>query len=146
MTNALVAGAAGAVTTTLLHEAVRRTVPAAPRVDLLGMQALAKLTQAAGNEAPAGRSLYVLTLLGDLVSNALYFALCGLAGGRAPLAGAALGIAGGAGAVALPGPLGLSAVTTNRTGATRALTVALYTAGGLAAGAVFAASARSSKG
>ena len=42
--------------------------------------------------------------------------------------GAALGLVAGAGAVLLPPYLGLSEATTRRTGATAALTVALYTA------------------
>ena len=45
----------------------------------------------------------------------------------------------GAGTVLLPPALGLSGATTGRTGATAVLTVALYTAGGIAVGAVYQA-------
>jgi hypothetical protein len=81
-----------------------------------------------------------LTLAGDLASNTAYFGVVG-AGPRerAVALGAALGIAAGAGAVLLPPYLGLSGATTGRTGATVALTVALYTAGGLVAGAAYRA-------
>lgn len=48
ITNALIAGMAGATTTTLLHELTRRLSPAAPRIDLLGMQALAHAVRGAG--------------------------------------------------------------------------------------------------
>jgi hypothetical protein len=51
--------------------------------------------------------------------------------------GVALGAVAGLGAVLLPGPLGFSAMTTNRTLRTKLLTTALYTAGGLAAGLVY---------
>lgn len=134
MKNALVAGAVGAVTTNLLHELVRRTVPAAPRVDLLGMQAYAKLV-ASRKRPPVGRALYARTLAADLLSNTAYFSLAGAGSrdgtvARGLLAGALAGI----GAVVLPRPLGLSAATTGRTALTKALTVGLYTAGGLAAG------------
>ncbi len=144
--DAIVCGAAGAVTTNALHELVRRAVPNAPRVDLLGMQALSKTVTAAGAPAPRGRRLYLLTLAGDLVSNAAYFALVGVAGrsGRRSFAtGAGLGVVAGLGAVLLPRPLGLAPSTTARSFATALLTVALYTAGGLAAAAAATVGARS---
>lgn len=139
-TKAIAAGAAGAAATTLLHELTRRLTPDAPRVDLLGMQALARLLRATGTAPPAGDALYTLTLAGDLASNTAYFGVVG-AGPRerAVALGAALGLVAGAGAVLLPPYLGLSGATTERTRATAALTVALYTAGGLVAGAVYRA-------
>ncbi len=135
---AAVAGAAGAVTTNVLHEITRRLTPDAPRVDLLGMQALARGLQFLGFEAPVGGTLYRLTLAGDLVSNSAYFAL--VARGPQDMAlpvGAALGVLAGIGAVVLPQRLGLSATPTERTTMTKALTVLLYTAGGIAAGLAF---------
>ena len=140
VTKALAAGAAGASTTTLLHELTRRRTPAAPRVDLLGMQALARLLRAGGTAPPTGDALYYWTLAGDLASNSACFGAVG-AGSRerAMALGGALGLVAGAGAVLLPPALGLSGATTGRTGATAALTVALYTAGGLVAGAVYRA-------
>ncbi len=140
VTRAVAAGAAGAGTTTLLHQLARRLTPDAPRVDLLGMQALARLLRAGGAAPPTGRALYALTLAGDLASNSAYFGAVG-AGPRerAVATGAALGLAAGAGAALLPPYLGLSGATTGRTGATAALTVALYTAGGLVAGAAYRA-------
>jgi hypothetical protein len=131
----VLAGAVGAVTTNVLHEAVRRLTREAPRVDLLGMQALTKLVGAFGAAAPTGRTLYAITLLGDLASNTLYFALVGAGGSAWALrTGTSLGIVAGVGAVGLPPRLGLAAVTTNRTPLTQALTVGLYVAGGVTAG------------
>lgn len=138
VTAAIVAGAAGAATTTLLHEITRRLVPAAPRVDLLGMQALAKTLHAIGADALEDSALYNLTLVGDLASNTLYFGAIGaVPPTRALQAGAMLGTLAGLGAVVLPGPLGLSTAPTERTNATKAMAVALYTAGGIAAGRVY---------
>lgn len=134
VSKAAAAGAAGALTTNVLHELTRRIVPDAPRVDLLGMQALSSLLRSAGIESPVGGRLYRLTLLGDLLSNAAYFALVATAPRKNALgAGAALGAIAGLGAVVLPAPLSLSEGTTGRTATTKALTVALYTAGGIAA-------------
>ncbi len=135
------AGLAGALTTNVLHEIVRRTLPRPPRVDLLGMQALAKSADAADIPAPRGRRLYLMALAGDLASNSAYFALTAASGRRGSAAyvvGGALGIVAGIGAVVLPRPLGLAADTTSRSLTTALLTVAVYTAGGFAAGAVTA--------
>lgn len=134
-TKALVAGAAGASTTTLLHEVTRRLDSDAPRIDLLGMQALAHLIQGAGRRpAPHGR-LYTLTLVGNLASNSAYFGLVGASHrDNAVGMGSVLGILAGLGAVSLPPWLGRSAHLTQRTTMTMALTVALYTVGGITAG------------
>lgn len=133
------AGAAGAVVTNVLHEIVRRSSPDAPRVDLLGMQGIARGMKALGVDGLKGRALYGTTLAADLVSNGAYFA--GVAAGKenAVLTGAMLGLAAGIGAVVLPGPMGFSPETTARNGVTAALSVLLYTAGGLAAGLVYGA-------
>lgn len=134
---AILVGAAGSLTTNILHEVVRRGTTEPPRVDLLGMQALAKSTEALGQDPPRGRALYGATLLGDLASNGAYFALVA----RGPSArgakiglGIFLGIAAGLGAVALPKRLGLTSQTTSRTAKTAALTISIYTVGGVVAG------------
>jgi hypothetical protein len=131
MTNALTAGWIGAATTNVLHETLRRTASDAPRVDLLGMQALAKMLHGKG---PKGDALYVATLAGDLVANSLYFSALGVAPRTHVVRyGLFAGLLAGLGAVALPAPLGLDTKTTSRTTMTKLLTIALYTAGGLAA-------------
>lgn len=135
LSRALVAGVVGSVTTNILHELGRRTWSDAPRVDLLGMQALAKSLKLLNLRAPTGRELYNATLAADLLANSVYFSLVGAASRERPIAaGAAIGIIAGCGAVVLPPPLGLAAQLTNRTTFTRALSIALYTAGGLATG------------
>ncbi len=137
---AALAGAAGAGATTLLHELTRRLAPDAPRVDLLGMQALARVLRAGGMRPPAGDELYALTLMGDLLSNTACFGLVRVVSrDKALPVGTALGVAAGLGAVYLPPFLGLSTLPTQRTGATRALTMALYTAGGAVAGLTYRA-------
>lgn len=133
------AGAAGAAMTNMLHEVTRRVAPEAPRVDLLGMQSLNGVLKRAGGKNLADDDLYRATLAGDLVSNSLYFSAVGLLPrGAAVGGGLVLGALAGVGAVLLPGPLGLKKKYTARTTQTRALTVALYAAGGLTAGVVCA--------
>ncbi len=136
------AGAIGAATTTILHEVTRHLVKDAPRVDLLGMQGIARGARWAGAEL-RGEPLFATTMAADLVSNSLYYAAIALAprASAVPL-GVGLGAAAGIGAVVLPGPLGFSPVTTNRTTRTKVLTAALYTLGGLATGLAYRALSR----
>lgn len=144
---ALIAGASGALATNALHETLRRVIPNAPRVDVLGMQALAKMYAAVGAEPPRGEALYRRTLVGDLVSNAAYFAPAGGVSREAAMPlGLGLGLAAGVGAAALPRPLGLEPSTTARTPVTALLSVALYSAGGVTAGFVGRRLARSEAG
>jgi short-subunit dehydrogenase len=138
LTKALVAGAAGALTTNVLHELLRRGMrPDTPRVDLLGMQAVAKVLAALELPRLTGKALYRVTLGADLAFNSLSFALIGAApADRSITAGAAFGLAAGLGAVMLPKRLGLDDQPTNRSTFTQVTTVALYALGGLAAGSL----------
>jgi hypothetical protein len=61
------------------------------------------------------------------------------------LAGTALGLAAGIGAVALPGPMGLGSEPSTRTPQTTALTIGLYLLGGVVAGATFALMSRNKR-
>ena len=138
MLKALGSGLAGAVALTLIHETARRLAPeTAPRMDVLGMRAIQKAALAVDAEPPV--PLHEAALVGDIVSNSVYYSLGG-AGSRedALRNGAILGLAAGIGAVFLPGPLGLGRQPTD-TPTTQALTVAWYLVGGLAAGAAYAA-------
>ena len=138
MLKALGSGLAGAVALTLIHETARRLAPeTAPRMDVLGMRAIQKAALAVDAEPPV--PLHEAALVGDIVSNSVYYSLVG-AGARSDALrnGAILGLAAGIGAVFLPGPLGLGRQPTD-TPTTQALTVAWYLVGGLAAGAAYAA-------
>jgi len=127
-------GLAGACAVTLIHESVRKIVPKAPRMDLLGMNAIAKGLNAAGIKTPTGNKLYTLALAGDILSNSIYYALAG-AGKEKNIwvKSSLLGLAAGVAAVTLPGPLGLEEKHSNRTPETRLMTIGLYVAGALVA-------------
>ncbi|MFC4425550.1 hypothetical protein [Deinococcus navajonensis] len=134
----VLAGLAGAVTVTVLNEGVRRTLPHAPRMEVIGERALAGTLNAVGIEPPRGEALYGWTMLADLVSNSLYYGLVAVAGpGQAWPVGGALGLAAGLGAVVLPRPLGLGTQPGSRAPRTPMLTAAWYLAGGLAAAATY---------
>ena len=130
---ALASGIAGAAVLTGLHEVARR-VPHAPRMDVIGERALSDSMKAAGIRPPRGNQLFRATLLGELVSNALYYSVVG-AGSRARALrrGVLVGLAAGLGAVFLPPRMGLGRPPGNKPPVTPLLTIAWYTAGGLAA-------------
>jgi hypothetical protein len=131
-------GLAGACALTLIHETARRVFADAPRMDILGMRAMARSYNAVGAPTPTPDELFNRTLVGDIAGNALYYSLVGM-GDRKDvwLRGALLGLGAGIGAVALPGPLGLGTDASARARATEVMTVAWYTLGGLAAAATY---------
>ena len=134
---ALASGAAGAMTLTGLHEMTRRVVPHAPRMDVIGKRALAGTIEAVGARPPQEKVLFRQTLAGELISNTLYYGLIGAGSkARALHRGLLLGLIAGVGAVILPPRLGLGHPPGGNAPLTPLLTLALYTAGGLAAGAI----------
>ena len=134
--NALAAGLAGACTVTILNEAGKRTAAHAPRLDVLGMRAIAAGSRAIGLEPP--EHLKATALVGDLLADSLYYSMVA-AGGRehAITTGAAAGLAAGVGAVVAPGLMGLGYGPTERTAETAALAVLWYLMAGIAAGATY---------
>lgn len=135
LTSAIGGGIAGAIALTVIHETVRRLNKNAPRMDLLGMEALAETLDNVNAKIPLEDTLFKVTMAGDLVTNSLYYSLAGFGNEQqAMLRGAFLGLAAGIGAVYLPKPLGLNEAPSNRTPQTKWMTVALYLTGGLAAG------------
>jgi hypothetical protein len=130
-TSALLSGLTGAVALTLIHEGLRRIDPKAPRMDLLGMNALSKLLTSYGKNPPNRDKLFLYTMAGDIVSNALYYSLAGVGRKHSLLKGALLGAAAGVGGVLLPKPMGLNPAYSSRTTHTKASTIALYLIGGL---------------
>jgi hypothetical protein len=130
-----IGGLAGSAALTLLNQTAKKVTPDAPRLDLLGQNALAKFVK--GNDMLSKTTREVFPLAGDLISNSLFFAM---ARGKGPTStlvrGAFLGLGAGVAAVALPKPMGLEQENTNRNPQTQALTVAWYVLGGIIAGAV----------
>jgi hypothetical protein len=135
MWKALASGLAGACAVTLMNETIRQFDDEAPRLDLLGMRALA--------EVVSPDNLRTKALVGDITSNSLYYSIVAASpADEAPLCGATLGLAAGLGAVLLPGPLGLGDDATNLSPKIRVLSVVYYTTAGLVAGLVFRSLAR----
>jgi hypothetical protein len=130
----LTRGLAGTLVLTGLHEVARSIVPHAPRMDVIGERALSRTLAFSGRQPPSGRGLYWATLAGELASNTLFYSLIG-AGSRSRRLrkGVLLGLAAGVGAVLLPPWLGLGQPPREKIPLTQVLTIAWYTAGGVAA-------------
>jgi hypothetical protein len=138
--SSLIGGTAGAVALNILHQVVKQFDHDAPRVDLVGEEALSKGLKKVGIDLPSGNTLFTATLAADLLSNAGYFALAGLVKRKQlAIAGAALGLTAGIGALVLTKPIGLSDAPITKTNKTKVMTVAWYTFGGLLAGCVIKA-------
>jgi len=135
--SSLIGGIAGAVTLNILHQAVKQFDHDAPRVDLVGEEALSKGMESMGFTPPTGNALFIATLTGDILSNALYYTAIGFGKKKnLLLRGTVIGAAAGLGALTLTEPLGLSDAPITRTDKTKVMTVAWYTIGGLVSAAV----------
>ena len=102
--DALLSGIAGAAALTAVHQAARMMTDSAPRMDVVGIRALARGRDAATSSetgsTPVERqnpALYNMALAGDLVFNSAYYSLA-----TSWARGAALGLLAGVGALTLP--------------------------------------------
>lgn len=135
--SSLAGGLAGAIAVTLLNEVLKKIDSEAPRMDRMGMEAISKGYQAMDEPLPTKEKLYYYSLLGDIISNTLYFSFTGKGSSRKSLLrGGLLGLSSGMGAVFTPQHVGLNEHHTNKSSKTQAMTVAYYLIGGLVAGAV----------
>src|SRR5687768_5296880 len=110
-----VGGAAGAITVTALHECIRHWYSGAPRLDQMGKEATAKLLQAARAEKLLDQQLYYTSMIGDVLSNTAYYSGASASRKHPVIAGTALGVLAGIGAVKLPARIGLDPSPTNST-------------------------------
>lgn len=134
--SAAIGGFAGACALTLINQVIKKFDPEAPRLDLLGRNAVAKFIEPV-LAPPFVTKLLPLAVTGDLISNTLYYSLAGgKDSNRTLLRGALLGLGAGVGAVVLPGSMGLQKSPTNLTGRTQVMTVIYYVIGGLLTGVV----------
>ena len=133
ITRALTSGAVGALTVTALNEGIRRIYPHAPRMEVIGMRAVAAALRGVDINPPTSSTLYYVTLVGDLLGNTLYYSLAGNGRQSSWSRGIGLGLAAGIGGAFLPQPLGLGSQPRQRFPITHLLTIAWYLAGGIAA-------------
>lgn len=131
---ALLAGIAGAAALTIANEFLRHRYDNVPRVNEVGEEAVEKIL------APTDihlndKELYATTLVGDILSNALYYAATATNG-----TGLISGLFAGIGAVELPKYLGLNDQPVASTDQKKVMTIAYYTLGGVVAGLIYSSS------
>lgn len=132
--NSTIGGFAGAAALNIVHQTLKQFIDNAPRVDLVGEQALNRGLKIIGAKPLKGDMLFAGTLAADVVSNAAYYSLIGLGGRKSLLArGAAFGLAAGIGALALTKQLGLNDTPITKNAETKLLTVGYYLLGGIVA-------------
>jgi nitrate/nitrite transporter NarK len=138
--SSLIGGITGAVALNILHQAVKQFDHDAPRVDLVGEEALSKGLEKLGIEPPTGDALFTATMVADLIGNSAYYSIIGTAKKKHLLViGGITGLAAGIGAITLTKPMGLSDAPVTRTDKTKLLSVGWYTFGGIVAGSVMKA-------
>jgi hypothetical protein len=134
----LASGAVGAGVLTLIHQTAQRIRSDAPRMDVVGMEVLGKSLVMAGASVPDARRLFNLTLAGDLVSNAVFYAAVPADTARATFRRATLlGLSAGIGALALPRYIVGNDPPHSQHPANNVMTMAWYLAGALASAAAF---------
>lgn len=128
----LLGGLAGAAALTIAHQLLSRVDKDAPRLDIVGEEAVAKGAAKAGIEPPVGNTLTGLTLAGDIGANSGYYTMIGHGEDKNLLwRGLGYGAMAGIGALSLPAPMGLDDEPVTRTTKTKIMTMGLYVLGGL---------------
>jgi hypothetical protein len=134
---AALGGLAGAVALNLLHEGVKRIDHSAPRIDLVGEEALTKIAKKTTGGTPTGKNRFLATLAADIFSNALYYSLSGLGKRKGTYQrSTALGLAAGIGALVVTPMIGLRDAPVSRTPRTKWMTVGYYLVGSFVAAGV----------
>jgi hypothetical protein len=129
----LLAGLAGALALTTVHQLARRMTSSAPRMDVLGERAIVATSEAVGKTPPSEPAAYRLALAGDIIANSAYYSL--IACGRSPRLwsrAVPMGIGAGVGALVLPQRIGLGIPPRSWERSNQAMTVAWYLIGALA--------------
>ncbi|MEO7961008.1 MAG: hypothetical protein ABIR19_05665 [Ginsengibacter sp.] len=135
----LIAGLSGALVLTATHQLLHKLFADAPRMDLMGEEALESLSDTADINIPSD-SLYNITLAGDIVANTFYYSLAVAgAGKKSIMRCTTFGLAAGIGGVYLPKYVGLTNAYSDRNLSTRLMTIGIYVLGGFISGAVASA-------
>ena len=131
----LIGGLAGASVLTLMHQFLKNNLDDAPRMDLLGEEALDRGLDVIGVAPLEHEKAQKVTLAGDLILNTLFFSAAATTISSCSK-GTLLGIAAGLGGIYLPEKMGLNPEHSNKNLNTKIMTVGLYALGGYVAGKV----------
>ncbi|KUJ52192.1 hypothetical protein [Chryseobacterium sp. JAH] len=121
----ILAGLGGAIALNILHETIRKNFDNVPHINEVGEEALLKLTEHTTVNIKGENTLYAATLLGDVVSNGLYYAT------TATKNDLSSGLLAGIGAIALPKKIGLNDEPVAENTKKKLMTVGYYLFGAL---------------
>lgn len=121
----ILAGFGGAIALNILHETIRKNFDNVPHINELGEEALLKVTENTSINITGEKNLYAATLVGDIVSNGLYYAT------TATNHNIASGLLAGIGAIALPKKMGLNDEPVAENNKKKAMTIGYYVFGAL---------------
>lgn len=121
----IIAGLGGAIALNILHETIRKNFDNVPEINEVGEEALIKLTDNSPINITGENALYATTLVGDIVSNGMYYA------STATKNDLASGLLAGAGAILLPKKMGLNDKPVAGSNKKKAMTVGYYLFGAL---------------
>lgn len=121
----ILAGLGGAIALNILHETIRKNFDNVPEINKLGEEALMKITEHTPINITGKDNIYAATLVGDIVSNGIYYAT------TATKSDMTSGLLAGIGAVALPKSLGLNEDPVAETTQKKLMTIGYYLFGAI---------------
>jgi hypothetical protein len=121
----IIAGVGGAIALNILHETIRKNFDNVPHINEVGEEALVKIVERTPLNITGENSLYATTLVGDIVSNGLYYA------GTATKNNVTSGLLAGIGAIVLPEKMGLNDSPVASNNKKKVMTVGYYIFGAL---------------
>ncbi len=134
----MISGLVGATALTLVHQTMKKAMPGtAPHIDRFGRKIIARGMDKAGLPVPAKDNLQTMSLASDIVFNAASYSMIGLARRLPFLGGGVGGAIMGLGTLLLPNILGFGHRDRGTRPTTKAMTLAYYVIGGLAAAATY---------
>lgn len=121
----IIAGLGGAIALNILHETIRKNFSNVPHINELGEEALLKATENTAINFTGKNELYAATLVGDILSNGIYYAT------TATNHNVLSGLAAGLGAIGLPDKMGLNDEPVAANNKKKLMTVGYYLFGAI---------------
>lgn len=121
----ILAGMGGAIALNIIHEVIRKNFQNVPHINEVGQEALVKTIKHTPINITGKENIYATTLIGDIISNGLYYA------NTATKHNLASGIIAGTAAITLPKQIGLDDEPVAGNSKKMVMTVGYYIAGAL---------------
>ena len=127
----LIAGFGGAIALSMLHEYVKKNMNEVPEFDEVGEEAIDKSLEKVNLQVKDPDKLYNTTVVGDVLTNGLYYAFTPFKFNTM------IGALGGLGAIVIPKKLGLDNTPVAGTDKKKMMTIGYYIFGAMVAGTIY---------